>query len=40
MVKSGNSKDKLASKLVVSEIEKFLRLIKGHERLLRAIGEL
>jgi len=30
----------VVSKLVVPKMEKFLRLIKGHERLLRAIGEL
>ncbi|HLC79659.1 MAG TPA: hypothetical protein VJG83_04545 [archaeon] len=40
MEKSGNSKDENRYKIVAEEIEEFKRLVKGHEKLLRAIGEL
>lgn len=40
MGKSGNSGDENRYKIVAEEIEEFKRLIKGHEKLLRAIGEL
>lgn len=40
MVKKCNSKDKNRHRLAVEELEEFNRLIKGHEKLLRAIGEL
>ena len=40
MVKFGNSKDKERMEIVSQEIEKFKNLIKGHEKLLVAIGEL
>lgn len=40
MAKSGNSKDSLKRKIVSEELKEFNRLIKGHERLLAAIGRL
>lgn len=40
MVKSENSKDKERMEVVSEEIERFKNLIKGHEKLLTAIGEL
>lgn len=40
MAKSRNSKDKLRSKIVSEEITEFNRLVKGHEKLLEAIGKL
>jgi len=40
MVKFENSKDKERMEIVSQEIEKFKNLIKGHEKLLVAIGEL
>ena len=40
MVKSGNSSDKLRYKIVAEEIAKFEKLIKGHRKLLEAIGNL
>ena len=40
MAKSGNSKDEERYRVVSEEIEEFKKLVKGHEKLLRAIGEL
>ncbi|MEK6917091.1 MAG: hypothetical protein AABW92_05085 [Nanoarchaeota archaeon] len=40
MVKSENLKDKERLVVVSEEIEMFKNLIKGHEKLLIAIGEL
>jgi len=40
MAKSENSKDKKACEIMSEEIKKFKELIKGHEKILRAIGEL
>jgi len=40
MAKSGNSKDSLKRKIVSEEIDEFNKLIKGHEKLLTAIGKL
>ena len=40
MVKSENSDDKLRYTIVSEEIKKFNDLIKGHKKLLEAIGEL
>ena len=40
MAKSENSKDKERMKIVSEEIERFKSLIKGHEKLLTAIGKL
>ena len=40
MAKSVNSSDDVVAAAVASEVERFLQLIKGHEKLLRAIGEL
>lgn len=40
MAKSGNSKDSLRLRIVSEELEAFNRLIKGHEKLLQAIGKL
>ena len=40
MAKSGNSNDKERREIVSEEIEHFKNLIKGHEKLLTAIGEL
>ncbi len=38
MVKSNLSKDEL--KIIINELEEFKHLIKGHEKLLIAIGKL
>ena len=40
MVKSKNLKDKLNSRSVVEGIKYFKKLIRGHERILEAIGRL
>ena len=40
MEKSGNSKGIEKHKILASEIGRFEKLVKGHEKLLRAIGEL
>lgn len=40
MVKSGNSRDELRRKIVSEEVEEFRKIMKGHEKLLKAIGEL
>jgi len=40
MEKSESSKDKERKEIVSEEIERFKNLIKGHEKLLTAIGEL
>lgn len=40
MVKSKVSKDKERCKIILEELEEFNKLIKGHEKLLRAIGKL
>lgn len=40
MVKSKNLKDKLKSEIVINEIDEFNDLVKGHSRLLNAIGRL
>ncbi len=40
MAKSGHSKDRLKRKIVSEELKEFNKLIKGHERLLAAIGRL
>ncbi len=40
MEKSGNSKDRLRYKIVARELEEFSRLVKGHKKLLTAIGKL
>jgi len=40
MAKSGNSKDKVRSKIVIEELESFEKLIEGHRKLLTAIGNL
>lgn len=40
MGKSKNLKDEDRYKIVIEEIEKFKKLIKGHEKLLEAIGNL
>ena len=39
MAKSDHSKDKNAE-IVVQEVQRFNELVKGHEKLLKAIGEL
>ncbi len=38
MAKSKNSKDK--NKIVLQELQHFKKLIKGHEKILEAIGKL
>ncbi|HLC19318.1 MAG TPA: hypothetical protein VJK72_00220 [Candidatus Nanoarchaeia archaeon] len=38
--KSENSKDKIVCEIVARELQKFSELVKGHEKLLKAIGEL
>ena len=38
MEKSENSKDK--HRIVIEEIERFKELVKGHEKILEAIGNL
>ena len=40
MVKSENLSDKEKYQVVSKEIERFNALVKGHEKILRAIGEL
>ena len=40
MAKSGNSKDKLRCKIVSEALGEFNGLVKGHKKLLVAIGEL
>ena len=40
MAKSESSKDKKVYELVTEELERFMKLIKGHEKLLQAIGQL
>ncbi len=40
MEKSENLDDKIRLKIVAEEIEKFEKLIKGHRKLLEAIGNL
>ena len=40
MAKSKNLKGKEKLKIVKKEIEKFSKLVKGHEKLLKAIGKL
>ena len=40
MVKSKNSKDKRRYKIVSEELKSFEKLIKGHRKLLNAIGGL
>ncbi len=40
MAKSGNSRDEMKHNIAAGEIEEFKKLIKGHEKLLKAIGEL
>lgn len=40
MVKSGNSRDGERHRVVPEELAEFKKLVRGHERLLRAIGEL
>ncbi len=40
MDKSKNLKDKIRYRIVIEEIEKFKRLVRGHRKLLAAIGGL
>ena len=40
MAKSRNSNDSLRCRIVSEELEEFNRLIKGHGKLLEAIGKL
>ena len=40
MAKFESSKDKKVYELVAEELERFMKLIKGHEKLLQAIGQL
>lgn len=40
MDKSENLSDNEKAKIVIEEIEKFNNLVKGHKKLLKAIGEL
>ena len=40
MAKSENSKDKLAYEIVIEELARFNKLVKGHEKLLQAIAGL
>jgi len=40
MAKSGNSKDSEKYKIVSRELKEFGKLVKGHEKLLQAIGKL
>ena len=40
MAKSGNSKGEKRYKIVAEELEEFNKLIRGHEKLLEAIGKL
>ncbi len=40
MDKLKNSKDKARYRIVIEEIERFKKLIRGHKKLLAAIGDL
>ena len=40
MEKSRSSEDKLRLNIMQEEIEKFKKLIQGHRKLLKAIGEM
>lgn len=40
MAKSDNTKDSLRRKIVSEELKEFNKLVKGHEKLLAAIGRL
>ncbi len=40
MEKSETLSDKERAKIVIEEIEKFNKLVKGHKKLLKSIGEL
>ncbi len=40
MAKSENLKDKEAYKIVSHELDRFMSLVKGHEKILEAIGKL
>ncbi len=40
MAKSENSRDKLAYRILFEELAEFNLLVKGHEKLLRAIASL
>lgn len=40
MDKLKNSKDKSRYRIVIEEIERFKKLIRGHKKLLAAIGDL
>lgn len=40
MEQSDNSDDKIRYKIVSEELERFNKLIDGHRKLLKAIGEL
>ena len=40
MTKLRNSKDEIKYKIVAEELQKFEKLIKGHKKLLLAIGRL
>lgn len=40
MVKSESSTDKIRSKIFLEEAKKFSKLVQGHRKLLKAIGEL
>ncbi len=40
MAKSENLKDKEAYQIVAREVSRFNQLVKGHEKLLQAIGQL
>ena len=40
MVPSENSQDKINYEIVAKEIDRFKKIVKGHEKLLKAIGEL
>ncbi|HLD33718.1 MAG TPA: hypothetical protein VJB66_03255 [Candidatus Nanoarchaeia archaeon] len=40
MAKYDNSKDREVSEIVIRELEEFKKLIRGHEKLLWAVGKL
>ena len=40
MEKSGHLSEEVRHRIVNEEIQEFKKLIKGHEKILRAIGEL
>jgi hypothetical protein len=40
MVKSNNLNDKMKSKIVIEELSRFNNLVKGHKKILNAIGKL